>query len=165
MRPAPVAGLLLLVAIATRAASAQASPRLAPPLAPRWELRLGAPLSPSAGALAGAGLGVRAGWYARIGIGATAGVVRRGDGWQARQHLDLTARFLLDPYGERPIGLYGGAGLGLGAEGGVSSRGELLLLLGVEGAARGRVVPALEVIVGGGVRVQGVLRARRETGR
>lgn len=161
MRSARAVGLLLLIAIPARPASGQPA---APP-APQGELRAVSTLGPAAGILAGAGVGVRMGWYARVGVGAAAGAVRRAPGWRDRQQFDLTARFLLDPYGERRVGLYGGAGLGLAREGAVSSRGELLFLVGAEGALRGRFVPAVEVVVGGGVRVQGVLRTRRTTGR
>lgn len=136
----------------------------APP-APQLEARFAAPVSPRVGLLAGVAVDFRAGWYARISAGALAGAVRRGDGWQDRQQFDFTARFLFDPYAERRVGLYGGAGLGLSREAGVSSRGELLLLAGAEGHSTGRLVPAIEIVIGGGVRLQGVLRARRSTGR
>jgi hypothetical protein len=159
MRQISIAGVLLLFA------SGPALGQSPAPLAPRLELRIAAPLSPAAGMLAGAGVGVRAGWYARVGLGASAGAVRRDGGWIERQQIDLTARFLFDPYAERQVGFYGGAGLGLSREGSVSSRGELLFLVGAEGPARRRLVPALEVVVGGGVRLQGVLRVGRAVGR
>jgi hypothetical protein len=159
-RPAALPLLLVLLAAAPVAAQ-----RPTPPLATRAEFRIAVPLTPAAGVEAGVGAEIRAGWYARVGAGITAGTVRSANEWEAVQHAALTARFLFDPYGERRFGLYGGAGLGIGLADGRSSRGELLVLAGVEGAARGRFIPALEVVLGGGVRVQGVLRLRRDAGR
>jgi hypothetical protein len=135
------------------------------PLAPRAEFRIAAPLAPTAGIQAGVGAEIRAGWYARVGLGITAGWVEEGDMWVGAQEASLTARFLFDPYGERARGLYGGAGLGLRTVDGASAPAVLLVLAGIEGAAKGRVIPAFEVVLGGGVRVQGVLRMRREDGR
>ena len=135
------------------------------PLAPRAEFRLAVPFTPAAGIQAGLGAEVRAGWYARVGLGITAGAMRGTSEWVGAQSAALTARFLFDPYGERPTGLYGGAGLGVRFIDGTALRSELLLLAGIEGAAKGRVIPALEVVLGGGVRVQGVLRLRRDVGR
>ena len=145
------------------AAPIQAQQRVS--LQPRLETRLDAVLSPSVGLLGGIGVNLRAGWYARLGVTASAGVVARGDTWEGLQRLDATARFLFDPFGESARGIYGGAGLGLRYDGGRDARGELLVLLGVEGRPTGRVVPAVEVTLGGGVRVGVVLRGRRPTGR
>ena len=164
MRPqaaASIAAVTLAVLVAVSPLHAQRPA----PLAPRAEFRVTAPLTPTAGLETGLGAEIRAGWYTRVGLGLSAGVKRRSDEWIGIQRAALTARFLFDPYGDRPTGLYGGAGLGVSVVGGVASRGELLLLAGVEGAARGRVSPALEVVLGGGVRVQGVLRVRRDVGR
>jgi hypothetical protein len=158
-RHAVLPALLLLAADPVEAQRPQA------PLAPAAEFRLAAPLTPSAGLQAGLGGEIRAGWYSRIGVGVTMGVAHRPEEWVPVASVALTARFLFDPFGERPLGLYGGAGLGQGSVGGRSSPAVLLLLAGVEGAAQGRVIPALEVVLGGGVRVQGVLRLRRDVGR
>ena len=67
-----------------------------------------------------------------------------------------------DPCGDRRVGLYGGAGLGWRFADRATGQGALFLVLGAEGnARRHRVVPALEVTLGGGVRATLVLRARR----
>jgi hypothetical protein len=132
---------------------------------PQWEARLTGAAWPDVGALAGLGVNVRAGWYARVGVALTAGAVLVGDRWDARQRVDATARFMFDPFGERDRGLYAGAGLGAERGGDGSARGLLLGVVGVEGKPAGRVVPALELTLGGGVRVGVVLRGRRPQGR
>jgi len=132
---------------------------------PQWEGRLDAALSPYAGALAGVGMNVRAGWYARVGASVTAGAVQRADGWEARQRIDATARFLFDPFGERRRGFYAGAGLGAERAGGGEVRGLLVGVVGLEGATTSRLVGAMELQLGGGVRLGVVLRERRRQGR
>ncbi len=150
--------LLLACALVLPAIEIHAQERA--PFAPQLELRPGVTLTPRTIASIGLGLNVRAGWYARAGVALTAPLDRDAP-WRA----ELTSRFLFDPYAERRLGLYGGAGVGLAARAGGSSRGELLLLVGAEGHAAGRFVPAFEVTLGGGVRVALVLRTRRAIGR
>ncbi len=132
---------------------------------PQWEGRLDAVLSPGAGALAGVGMNVRAGWYARVGAGISAGAVQRRGAWESRQRVDATARFLFDPFAERRRGFYAGAGLGAERRAGGEVRGLLLGVVGVEGATGARLVSALELQLGGGVRLGVVLRERRRQGR
>ena len=132
---------------------------------PQLELRLDASLSPASGAMLGVGLNVRAGWYARLGIAASTGAVRARGAFQATQRLDGTARFLFDPFAEGRRAFYAGAGLGLqrSASGAVQ---ELLLgVFGVEASPHGRVLPSVEVTIGGGARIGVVLRSRRPQGR
>ena len=130
------------------------------------ELRLGAMVSPEPAPHAGVGVNIRAGWYSRLGISAEAGATRVAGEWRGSQRIAGTARFLLDPFGERRLGLYGGAGLGLHRVGEGPPRGVLLLLLGVEGRMRrGRLVPAFEVGLGGGVQLGLVLRPGRADSR
>ncbi len=135
------------------------------PALPQWEGRIVAVLSPSAGAMAGVGVNLRAGWYARLGMALSAGAVRDGNAWSAHQRVEATARFLFDPFAERRRGFYAGAGIG--AERGEAGRvrGLLLGVVGMEGAAEGRVVPAIELTLGGGARLAFVLRQRRAQGR
>lgn len=158
--PSPTVLLLALFGVA-RAASAQQPVRAMP----QPELRLELPATPAAGLGAGLGVNVRAGWYARVGVAATASVVRNGDGWGGAQRLEMTSRFLFDPFAERPRGVYAGAGVSArrGPDGRV--RGDLLLLVGLEGRAAGRTVPAVELALGGGVRVGVALRRKRPAGR
>lgn len=150
--------MLAACALALPAAAPPAQERA--PLSPQWELRPGVTLTPRAVGSFGLGLNVRAGWYARTGVALTAPFDPDAP-WRA----EITSRFLFDPYAERRLGLYGGAGLGLAVAAGGSSRGELLLVVGAEGRPAGRIIPAIELTTGGGVRAALVLRSRRATGR
>lgn len=133
---------------------------------PQWEARLDAQATPDHGALAGLGVNVRAGWYSRVGLLATAGAVYSGGAWRSQQRLDAVVRFQFDPFAQRARAVYGGAGVGLvRSDGDGDVAGRMLLVVGVEGAARGRVVPAVELMLGGGVRLGLVLRAKRDEGR
>lgn len=130
-------------------------------LMPQWEARLDATSARVPAAHAGVGVNVRAGNYVRLGVAALAGAARSDGVTRASQRVDATARFLLDPFAERRTGLYGGAGLTARHDAGGAWKGDLLLVIGMEGAALGRVVPAFELALGGGVRAGLVLRARR----
>jgi hypothetical protein len=152
----------VLLALGAPALHAQARPVRA---LPQLEARLDAVLSPTSGAMAGVGVNVRAGWYARVGAALSAGAVRRGDGWDARQRLDATARFVFDPFGERTRGFYAGAGIGAEHRAGGDVRAVLLAVVGVEGATTARVLKSAELTLGDGVRVGVVLRQRRRQGR
>lgn len=136
---------------------------------PQLELRIGTAVSPDPGPFAGVGVNIRAGWYARLGIAAEAGATRSARGWQGSQRLEGTARFLLDPFGERPVGWYGGAGLGVRRVGDSAPRSSLVLLLGAEARIRpgrsGPLVPAIEVALGDGVHATIVWRRGRADSR
>lgn len=132
---------------------------------PQWEFRADVQGTPDRGALAGVGVNVRAGWYARVGLAATAGALYRADAWRSQQRLDATVRFQFDPFAQRPRSVYGGAGVGLVRGEAGDLTGRLLLVVGMEGAARGRIIPAAELTLGGGVRLGVVLRGTRGEGR
>lgn len=135
------------------------------PPVPRWEARLEATAAETLGAAAGIGLGIRTGWYARPSLTLAAGAVQGADEvWRGSQRGDLVLRFLLDPFGERPRGWYGGAGVSVQHVAG-RSRGSLLLLAGVEGRTRRGVRPALELGLGNGVRIGIVFRSARPDSR
>lgn len=130
--------------------------------APQWEFRQDATLSREPGAHLGVGVNVRADYYVRLGVALSAGAVRRDDNvWVGAQRLDLTARYLLDPFGERPRGWYGGGGVSIAQRPGERATAALLLLVGAEGRARRLVIPAFELGVGDGVRLGVVLRRPR----
>jgi hypothetical protein len=132
--------------------------------APQWEVRADATVSPDLAAHGGVGINVRAGQYMRLGAAYLAGAARGPVGDRdARfsQRIDASARFLLDPFAERPRGLYGGAGFTARQDAGEALRGDLMLVIGIEGAARGRATPSIELTLGGGVRVGVVLRQTR----
>lgn len=154
--------LTALVLLILPAAALGAQQRNA--LMPQWELRADALLMPQPGAQAGAGVNVRAGHYIRLGVAYVAGAVRGPAGDRdARfsQRADATARFLLDPFAEKRRSLYGGAGLTARQEGDGAWKAGLLIVVGMEGAARGRPIPSFEIGLGGGVRAGVVLRGRR----
>ena len=133
---------------------------------PQPELRLEVPVTPSAGIAAGLGVNVRAGYYARVGVHAAAGVVRRGEGIVGVQRIEAVSRFLFDPFGEFPRGLYGGGGFAFRQTAGDPLRGDLVVVVGMEGPlATRRAIPAVELALGGGARLTLVLRRRRAAGR
>lgn len=109
---------------------------------------------------AGLGLSVPAGLYVRTGLVLGAGIGRHG--FDART--DLIGRFSFDPLRQSRWAPYAGAGVSARfnstADG--EAKGYLLFFLGMEGPMpRGlttAVVPAVEVGLGGGVRVGVILR-------
>jgi len=129
---------------------------------PQWEVRQDVTLASEPGTHLGLGLNVRAGYYVRVGAAIAAGTVRReADAWMGAQRIDLTARFLLDPFGERRRAWYGGGGVSLAQVAGEEPTAVLNLLVGLEGQQRRKITPAIELGVGGGVRLGVVLRRTR----
>lgn len=102
----------------------------------------------------------------RLGVQGGAGVTRLddvpagGDEQVGSARAELVAQFELDPFTERRWGLYGAAGGGVLAVRGRSGRALVFAAVGVERRTSARVVPALELGLGGGVRVGVVLRRR-----
>jgi hypothetical protein len=107
----------------------------------------------------GVGVQLPLGYYVRIGIVGAAGVRLDDVSPRADARVDLLARFLLDPFRQSRYGLSVGGGLGLRTEPGDRVRPVLLVAADLEGrrSARG-ITPALQVGLGGGVRVGLVLR-------
>lgn len=133
---------------------------------PQLERRLEVAATPAAGLAVGLGINVRAGAYARVGIHAASGIARRGDGLVGVQRIEAVSRFLFDPFGEFPRGLYGGGGFAVRQVPGDPLRGDLVVVVGVEAPlARRRTIPAIELALGGGTRLSLVWRHRRPVGR
>lgn len=158
--------VLLAVGISCALAPRTLAAQRPVPADPQAEFRISATVSPRLAPHGGVGVNLRAGWYARLGVHLEAGATRVEDRWVASQRATLSARFLLDPFGQSRGGLYGGAGLSVRRVGDASPQGALVLLVGVEGRAplgarRGALVPAVEVALGGGVQVGLVLRRGR----
>lgn len=129
---------------------------------PQWELRADWIEARAAAAHLGLGVNVRTGWYARVGAALAAGAAEGPGGeWQSSRRVDLAVRFLLDPFAERRVGVYGGAGVSARWDGTAPGDARLLVVLGVEGRPVGGVLPSVEVGLGGGFRVGTVLRRRR----
>ena len=110
----------------------------------------------------GAGLQVPIGYYVRVGFDGAVGVPtgentpspRRADG-----RADLLIRFLLDPFRQSAYGLSVGGGLSARAEPGDRVRPRLLVAADLEGRRSTHgLVPALQLGLGGGVRIGVVLR-------
>ena len=112
----------------------------------------------------GAGLNIPAGYYVRVGITAAGGVAWRGSASAASGRVDLTTRYLLDPFGELRWGVYGGAGVSTRIDEG-HTRAYLLIVGGVEGPASHGWRPSIEAGLGGGARLGIVLRRARKNGR
>ncbi len=132
----------------------------------QWERRIEVASTPEAGIAVGLGMNVRAGYYARVGVHAAAGLARRGEGVGGVQRLEAVSRFLFDPFGEFPRGLYGGGGFAVRHAPGDPLRGDLVVVVGMEGPlGTRRTIPAVELALGGGARLSIVYRQRRSVGR
>jgi hypothetical protein len=158
------------------AAMAASVPRLAraqqPQLpSPMPELRADVITGHQSAVQFGAGVQIPAGYYARIGIDVAAGVPTGSENRLSGHpsidgRLDVLARFLLDPFRQTSYGLSLGGGIGLRAEPGHRVRPLILVALDIEGrrSARGWV-PAVQVGLGGGIRLGVVLRRGAPGGR
>lgn len=111
------------------------------------------------------GANVPMGYYVRTGLAAGGGVADGPDGMMRSLRLDGTVRFLLDPFAEHKWGPYAGGGLSVRQNGDARPDVGLLLVLGFEGARRGRWTPAVECSLGEGVRVALAWRRTRSNGR
>ncbi len=103
----------------------------------------------------GGGLQIPMGYYTRIGVTAAAGAIASN----ASGRLDVVARFLFDPFMQQRWGVSAGGGISLRARGNDHVRPYLLAVLDLEGphSATG-LSPALQLGLGGGVRIGGALR-------
>jgi hypothetical protein len=107
------------------------------------------------GAEAGGGVQLPMGYYTRIGVTAAAGVFESN----ASGRLDMVARFLFDPFLQQRWGVSAGGGISLRARASDHVRPYLLTVIDLEGphSASG-VSPALQLGLGGGIRLGGALR-------
>lgn len=110
---------------------------------------------------AGVGLGFPIGVYVRPAILLAAGPATNGDVWRTSVRMDAVARFLLDPLRESSLGLYGAGGVSALHDPWGHWRGVITLALGLELPARAGGVWAVEVGLGGGVRLGVALRRLR----
>jgi hypothetical protein len=136
---------------------------LKPPV--QFELRADLLGGPPAGMQAGLGANVAAGYYVRLGVDAAAGGSMHDGDAVASGRVDVTARYLLDPFREFKWGPYFGGGFTAQWDRRAVRRGDLLLLAGLEGPARAGWRTAFEVGLGGGARLGVVLRRARSNGR
>ena len=155
-------GRTLAVVIAAAASPAAAQQPLTPSITP--ELRVDAIAGDRPAAQLGVGAQIPLGYYVRIGVvgavGAALGnrepeaTTERLDG-----RLDVLARFLFDPFRQSRYGFSLGGGISLRAEPGEVARPLLLVAIDLEGRrARNGLTPAVQLGLGGGVRLGVVLR-------
>ena len=127
--------------------------------APYPELRADLIAAPHTEVTGGAGVELPFGAYVRVGLDASAGAVWNDGSALLGGRADLITRFLLDPFREVPVGLSLGAGLTLPVEQRAGpSRPLLAAVIDLEGRRKGAWTPALQLGLGGGVRVGFALR-------
>lgn len=139
-------------------------PRLAPGqdrARPRLEVQAGVVAAQEATMQAGVGVHLAAGVYTRLAVVGAAGLAWPDDTRRLTARVDGVVRFHLDPLRESRLGLYGLAGVSAMDDGVGPWEPRALVGLGVEGSRRTGWVPALELALGGGWRVTGVLRRPR----
>jgi hypothetical protein len=154
---------LLVVALAWVPALAAQEYEFKP--AVQWQGRLDVATSGrGTAALGGVGVNVPAGYYVRVGVEGSVGATSASGGLEAAARLELSTRFLFDPFAEQRVGWYAGGGLA-SVRDGTAWRPYLTLLVGREGPTAGRWRSAVEAGVGGGVRIGVVLRRARVNGR
>ena len=154
---------VLALSGATRAARAQQrnqqpAQRLQP------ELRADYIGSRAAAAHVGFGLNIPATTYVRLGIVAALGQAWSDGNATMAGRVDGLVRFVVDPLRESRWAPYAAGGIGGIYDGSEKWRTVLVGAVGAEGPVTGRVVPAVEVGFGGGVRV-GVAFRRAMRGR
>jgi hypothetical protein len=113
----------------------------------------------------GAGAAIPMGAYVRIALLAGGGIARDDRGGSpdygdraAAARAEIVARFQLDPFHQSHHGLYSGGGVSYLASKGERGRVYLTLLAGLELRDRGHIAPAIELGLGGGVRLGVALR-------
>jgi hypothetical protein len=148
-----------LAALPARAAPAQEMievrrPRFQP------ELRVDALVARATALHLGLGGSLPAGRAVRVEIVAAGGGARRDGDTRLSLRGDVVARFLLDPERLARWGLYAGAGGSVRHDEGGRTRALAVVTIGVEGPGGRRLMPFVEVGLGGGARIgAGVRRA------
>jgi hypothetical protein len=148
-------GLTLVISLLASPASGQIA------AGPRPQIRADLIAGSQPAVQVGAGLQVPLGIYVRAGldaaVGSRIGEVSTSSRLDGR--VDLLARFLLDPFRQSRWGFSAGGGLSVRAEPGERLRPLLLVALDLEGrrSLRG-VAPAVQIGLGGGLRLGAILR-------
>ena len=106
----------------------------------------------------GAGANLPLGYYVRLEIDGAGGVTRVAGANANSGRVDALARFLLDPFAEATWGLSIGGGMSATFGDRLQPRQYLVVVTDLEMPRVGSVVPALQVGLGGGVRVGLVAR-------
>lgn len=107
----------------------------------------------------GGGAEIPAGYYVRIGVIGAAGADVESGATGTSGRVDVTARFLLDPFRQSSWGLSGGGGVSLRARQNDRVRPYLVALMDLEGPRWSNgVSPSVQLGLGGGVRAGVALR-------
>ena len=112
----------------------------------------------------GAGLAFPLGYYARLGLIGAGGISREGGEDHGTARADVLMRFLIDPFRETTYGVSVGGGLSVRYAREAGWQEYLAIVIDVETPPVRSIVPALQVGLGGGVRV-GVGLRRAQQGR
>lgn len=135
---------------------AQQRASLIPP--PYAEYRVDAISARDFTAQAGAGVNVPMGIYVRLGLIGSVGATGASGDYSLSGRTDAIARFLFDPLREMPWALSLGGGVSVPYEKGTRVRPLLTAVIDLEGRQHGSFTPALQVGLGGGLRVGLALR-------
>ena len=134
-------------------------PRAVPAQGPAVpEVRLDLLVGRSAALHLGAALGMRSGLYLRPTVVVAAGPAWQHDTVRTSGRVEALARFVLDPFRESSVGLYAQGGLTALYDPWERWRGLVIVAVGAELPARAGGVWAVEVGLGGGVRLGLALR-------
>lgn len=106
----------------------------------------------------GAGIDTPLGYYVRLAVIGAGGVTSQDAKTLGSARADVLGRFLLDPFREMRWGLSVGGGISARYVAGDHWREYLVLLLELETPVHRGLVPALQLGLGGGLRVGVVLR-------
>ena len=160
--PSVRAGWIVLALVSTATSALRAQGGGGPPV--YGEYRADAIVGRGTAAQAGGGVSVPLGVYVRLAADASGGATWRDGVTRASGRVDAIGRFLLDPFREVPVALSLGGGVSVPyVEKESPVRPYLVVVVDIEGRARGRLTPALQLGLGGGTRIGLVLR--RSTGR
>lgn len=146
--------LAALAVFGTSALAAQQQPSR-----PYAEYRADAIIARGTAAQLGGGIVLPVGVYVRFGIDAAAGATRRYGETFGSGRVDAVARFLLDPFRESRVGVSIGGGVSAPIGSAEPSQPPYLTaVIDVEWPRRRALTPALQVGVGGGMRIGVILR-------
>ncbi len=159
-------GSVVLLLVGAQRLAAQSTVRVSlAPSGPQWELRLEGIAARTSALQGGVAANIPAGRYVRLGGLVAAGSAWRAGAPRASARAEGLAHFLLDPFRESRLGLYGIGGVSVMYDGFEHTRPNIVVGLGVEGTPRNGRVMAAELALGGGVRAAVVVRRARRTGR
>jgi len=163
-RARTVAAVAVLLGFAPTPSHAQGFPGGASSSAPsriRTEVRVDAFAARADAVHAGFGWATDLGTYVRLAGVLGAGVAHAEDRTAASGRVEVTGRFLLDPFRQARWGLYGATGIMARHDDGPGTRGYMTLALGLELPSERPGVTAVELGIGGGVRVAVAIRQGR----